>query len=284
MNCGASRMNPIYDLLRADGSIVINKNLITAIGLNESIMFCELLSRHYYFSGQGQLQSDGSFFNTIFDLSLATGLADKAQRTAINNLKNLGLLSVNVKGIPAKRYFKICGSQGLIESYLSKGIEKRRKLIEEHRENPLSSTVLPKAETCYPQEKELAVAEGGRNNTNYNTKSIIQNNNNGTKSDDVRTMSIKEPYTEGTLSVVSYYYSTYRRYFGEDHPNLKKKQIQVVMKNISNFMSENFLDEGNLEAMIDRHFERNHLDTDYNINHFATEGILVNLIFESGLH
>jgi len=33
--------------------------------------------------------------------------------------------------------------------------------------------------------------------------------------------------------------------------------------------------------MIDRHFERNHLATDYNINHFATEGILSNLIFEA---
>ena len=277
-------MNPIYDLLRSDGSIVINKNLITAIGLNESIMFCELLSRHYYFAGQNQLQSDGSFFNTIFDLSLATGLADKAQRTAITNLKNLGLLSVNVKGIPAKRYFKVCGSQELIESYLRRGVDKRRKLIEEHLENPLNSTVLPKAETCHSQAQELVVADGGRNNTNYNTNPIILNNNNGTKSDDISTLCIKEPYTEGTLSVVNYYYSTYHRYFRENHPNLKKKQVQTVMKNISDFMSENMLDEGNLEAMIDRHFERNHLETDYNINHFATEGILANLVFESGLH
>jgi len=110
-----------------------------------------------------------------------------------------------------------------------------------------------------------------------------ENNNNGTKSDDIRTQQL-EPYTEGTISVVNYYYSTYRRYFGEDHPNLKKKQIQTVMRNISNFMSENMLDEGGLEAMIDRHFERTHLTTDYNINHFATEGIMANLIFEAGLH
>lgn len=276
-------MNLIYDLLRADGSIVINKKLITAIGLNESIMFCELLSRQHYFAEQNQLQADGSFFNTIFDLSLATGLADKAQRTAITNLKNLGLLSVNVKGIPAKRYFKVCGSQELIESYLKRGADKRKDLIEKHRENPLNSTVLPKAETCHPQGQGLAVADGGRNNTNYNTNPIIQNNNNGTKSGDIRT-SLSEPYTEGVTYVVEYYFKAYHQCFGTSHSNLKGKQLKTVMRNISDFMSENMLDEGNLEAMVDRHFERNHLTTDYNINHFATEGIMANLIFEAGLH
>ncbi len=276
-------MNPIYDLLRADGSIVINKNLIISIGLNESIMFCELLSRYYYFLERKQLQDDGSFFNTIFDLSLATGLADKAQRTAITNLKKLGLLSVDVKGIPAKRYFKVCGSQELIESYLRSGVEKKQKLIDEHRENPLNSTVLPKAETCHALQPLLAIADGGRNNTTYNTNPIIQNNDNGTKSDDIRT-SLSKPYTEGVTYVVDYYFKAYRQCFGTSHARLKGKQTKTVMRNISDFMEENMLDEGNLEAMIDRHFERNHLNTDYNINHFATEGILANLIFESGLH
>ncbi len=274
-------MNIIYDLLRSDGSIVINKKLITAIGLNESIMFCELLSRQHYFAEQNQLQPDGSFFNTIFDLSLATGLADKAQRTAITNLKNLGLLSVIVKGIPAKRYFKVCGSQELIESYLKRGAEKRKELIEKHRENPLNTTVLPKAETCHTRQPILALADGGRNNTNYNTNPIIQNNNKGTKSDDIRTHQL-EPFTEGTRYVVDYYFRAYRQYFSDDHPNLKGKQMKTVMRNISDFMEENMLDEGNMEPMIDRHFERNHLTTDYNINHFATEGILQNLLFEAG--
>jgi len=270
-------MNPIYDLLRADGSIVINKNLITGIGLNESIMFCELLSRHYYFAGQKQLQEDGSFFNTIFDLSLATGLADKAQRTAITSLKNLGLLNVSVKGIPAKRYFKVCGSQELIQSYLKQGADKREELIEKHRKNPLNITVLPKAETCHPQERLLALADGGRNNTTYNTNPIIPRyNHNGSASEDDTTSMVKDCMVKARTSI-SYYFDTYRRYMGASHPKLKKNQVERISISLDEY------DEGQLEAMTDRHFKRSHLETDYNINHFATEGILQNLFFEAGL-
>jgi len=121
------------------------------------------------------------------------------------------------------------------------------------------------------------------NNKLTNNNKPIINNNNGTASGDDRT-SLSEPYTEGTKHVVEYYFQSYRQCFGKSHPNLKGKQIKTVMRNISDFMSENMLDEGNLESMIDRHFERNHLTTDYNINHFATEGIMANLIFEAGLH
>lgn len=101
------------------------------------------------------------------------------------------------------------------------------------------------------------------------------------KSGDVHT-SLSEPFTEGVSYVVDYYYRSYRQYLRAEHPNLKGKQIKTVMRNISDFMSENMLDEGNMESIIDRHFERNHLTTDYNINHFATEGILQNLLFEAG--
>ena len=36
---------------------------------------------------------DNVFFNTIDDLHLSTGIADRGQRTAIKNLVKLGLIS-----------------------------------------------------------------------------------------------------------------------------------------------------------------------------------------------
>lgn len=88
-------MNPIYDLLRSDGSIVVNKNLIFAIGLNESIIYAELVSRFNYFSDRGNLASDGYFYNTISDLQSGTGLGEKPQRAAIKNLEKLGLIDID---------------------------------------------------------------------------------------------------------------------------------------------------------------------------------------------
>ena len=67
----------IYELLRSDGSIVVNKALIHAIGLNEAILYSELLSKYYYFDARGQLVN-GWFYNTVNDLSISTGLYERA--------------------------------------------------------------------------------------------------------------------------------------------------------------------------------------------------------------
>lgn len=248
-------MNPIYDLLRADGSIVINKNLITGIGLNESIMFCELLSRYYYFADRKQLQDDGSFFNTIFDLSLGTGLADKAQRTAITKLTKLGLLSSTVKGIPAKRYFKITGSQELITSYLQQGSDKRARLIEEHQENPLNISYA-KGRNLIHQEKELAVAEGVRNNTNYNnTKEII------------KSIYIDLPI-DGHI-----FFNIYGRYFrdkfGKDHMRLTPEQLDDVSSKLNELIGCD-VDRERFEEEVENHFDNLPKSNNGNIMAFLT--------------
>ena len=117
-------MSPIYDLLRSNGSIVVNKCFIHGIGLKEAITYSELLSKHDYFKNKGQLQGDGSFFNTIDDLFIDTGLGDRSQRTAIKNLVDLGLLATITRGIPPKRYFKINFKDEAVLHYLKIGADK----------------------------------------------------------------------------------------------------------------------------------------------------------------
>jgi hypothetical protein len=97
----------IIDLLRSDGSIIVNKKLAKKLGLYESVMYSELLSRYKYFSDKDQLTSDGFFFNTVYDLENATSIGERAQRTAIKGLVEKGLIEYKVQGIPPKRYFKI---------------------------------------------------------------------------------------------------------------------------------------------------------------------------------
>lgn len=111
----------LYALLRADGSIVINKNLVRSIGLHESIIFGELLSLQAMWEKESRLQGDGSFYATIESLGKDVGLGDRAQRTAIKNLENLGLIAMEVKGMPAKRYFRVTQDTELILSYIAAG-------------------------------------------------------------------------------------------------------------------------------------------------------------------
>lgn len=176
MNRRTSRA--MFRLLQADGNISINKNLIHALGLNEAIIYCELLSRHSYFEDRDQLQEDGGFFNTIYDLQLGTGVGEKAQRTAIKNLENLGLLKCKVKGVPAKRFFYL-NFDADIEEFIIKGEEKIQEIkvkIEEKREK---STVPPKAGTSSAegsnknlQGQKLVPADGACNNTNSNNTNL----------------------------------------------------------------------------------------------------------------
>lgn len=154
--------NAVYDLLRSDGSIVVNKSLIHAIGLNESILFSELLSRQNYFTSRGTLDDQGYFFNTQYDLQAGTGLGEKAQRTAISNLKRLKLIHCKLKGMPAKRYFKIIADDDLLFNLLKEGKEKLKNL-----EN---STVTSQGGNMKRQGKELVTPKGSANNTKNNTK------------------------------------------------------------------------------------------------------------------
>lgn len=161
-------MNPLYDLLRADGSIVINKSLIFSIGLNESIIYAELVSRYYYFADKNRLTDDGYFYNTINDLHSGTGLGEKPQRTAIKNLKKLGLIDINLRGIPPKRYFCIVDNSDLIKDLLCLGKINQAALLEPSQLRLLGvnkGSQIAESNTPY----------GRTNNTkSNNTKEIIQ--------------------------------------------------------------------------------------------------------------
>jgi DNA-binding transcriptional regulator GbsR (MarR family) len=100
-------MNYIIDLLRADGSIIINKKLSRAIGLHEAIMYSEILSKYCYFKNNNKIDKDGYFFNTIEDMEHDTNLSRHQQTESIKKLVELNLLEYKVKGMPAKRYFKL---------------------------------------------------------------------------------------------------------------------------------------------------------------------------------
>ena len=96
----------ILDLLRADGSITINKKLIQLVGLIGAAVYSELASRYHYFKDRGRLTSEGYFFNTKEDLEEATGVTRRQQDTAVKELTEMGIIEMKVMGIPASRHFR----------------------------------------------------------------------------------------------------------------------------------------------------------------------------------
>lgn len=250
----------ILELLRADGSITVNKNLIQAIGLNEAVLYCELLSRYFYFESKVLLDEEGCFYNTQYDLQAGTGLGEKAQRTAINNLKSLGLIDVKRKGMPAKRYFKINLDENRISFLLKQGKEKLERLA-----NSTDTSIGGNLKRPW---KEQVVAEGSGNNTYNNTKSIIQNY--------INVVAPNGDNIEFYNSIFNYYFDTYKKYMNKEHPLLSKKYVKQIVDNIDIFSDEYGLYHvEDWEQIINMYFNSN-LDCDRNMIHFAQPEILYN--------
>ena len=102
---GTKNMN-ILSILASDNYIVINRDLLKKYGINVTLMLCELASEYNYFDKNGMLD-DGMFFSTIDNIYEKTGLSKYQQTEALKVLNKIGIVKSVVKGIPAKRYFKI---------------------------------------------------------------------------------------------------------------------------------------------------------------------------------
>jgi len=194
----------IYSLLRANGSIVVNKFLIHSIGVNEAILYSELASRQDYFDERNLLDDEGMFYNTQYDLQSGTGLGERAQRTSIGNLKKLGLIEMKVKGLPAKRYFKIVDDNKLLMKYLETG---KKKLESLH-----SSTDTAVGGNLKLRAKQLDTAERSANNTNL----IIQNNNTN------KPQQVAE-------RLLAYYLKIYKQTMGENHPKFTEQEREEAL-------------------------------------------------------
>lgn len=99
-------MDDIFNYLASDNYIVVNKSLIKIFGLEEAILLGELCSEYKYWLKSDKLEDD-MFYSSIKNIEDNTGLTAYQQRKAIQSLTNAGILETKLKGLPAKKYFKI---------------------------------------------------------------------------------------------------------------------------------------------------------------------------------
>jgi hypothetical protein len=95
----------IIKLLRHSNWIAVNKDLVKIIGCNAAYLLGYLADKHDYFASRDGLTKDGYFFATCEDVEGDLGLSRREQDTAIKSLVSAKLLTVALKGVPAKRFF-----------------------------------------------------------------------------------------------------------------------------------------------------------------------------------
>lgn len=98
------------------GFIMLNKQLASSIGINEAILYCELVSQRKRFEGR---LDKGYFYCTVETIEEATSLSKYQQTEAIKKLIEYGLIKyIPKRGAPPRRHFRIILNDEIINQYL----------------------------------------------------------------------------------------------------------------------------------------------------------------------
>lgn len=108
----------LSSLLASSKYIIVNKDLIHTVGLNEAIILGELCSEYSYWESINQLEENEYFYSTRGNIQKNTGINSHFQRIAIKNLEDKKIISIKKMGIPCKNYYKI--NEDKIIEYLKK--------------------------------------------------------------------------------------------------------------------------------------------------------------------
>lgn len=95
------------DFLASSNYIIVNRSLMMAIGVNESLILGELASEYRYWKEAGKLKDGEWFFSTDKNLVERLPFSRPTIQRALSNLKNMGIIETKLEGVPAKRFFRI---------------------------------------------------------------------------------------------------------------------------------------------------------------------------------
>lgn len=109
----------------------LNKTLVSRLGIEEAFFICLLAEAEQLFKGH---ERDGYFFQTAKEIEKRSDLSSYKQRTIIASLEEKGLIKTDLKGIPAKRYFKL--EYENISNFIFEGEETEKEEVEETAEIP----------------------------------------------------------------------------------------------------------------------------------------------------
>ena len=112
-------------ILASSPFLIVNKTLLQNIGIDASLVLSDLIQKEQYFKDSSQ-NNGGYFFNITNDISCSTTLSYYQIKQAISVLEKWGMIKVILKGVPAKKHFKIDESQ--ILNFLTSSIQKTSEL------------------------------------------------------------------------------------------------------------------------------------------------------------
>lgn len=160
----------LASLLASSKYIIVNKDLIQILGLNEAIILGELCSEYSYWANINKLEDNEYFYSTRDNIQKNTGITPHFQRLAMKNLEEKGIIYTKKKGIPCKTYYKI--DEVKVIEYLKKAqLFPENSVVDE-----MDVKTLTEKTTSTQQEEQQDINDVDINNNNINNKKIIKKN------------------------------------------------------------------------------------------------------------
>lgn len=261
------------NLLLDEHPLLVMPKLATLIGLNESIVLQQV---HYWLKSKEQRQQD-----FIDDHYWVYNTYEQWQeqfpfwsimtiRRTITKLENKGLLisgNYNMAGFDNTKWYSI--NYAALDNLVSPSVQNEQTNTTDYTETTTKTTVVLKGAEL----KQLPTSTKTPFDLSILEKQIM-------KSCKAHSIQNFHPF----IDIISYYYSVYKRTFGKEHPRLSAKAMDTVV--VSFLSSSDNLDGLEYDpeayhAMIDKHFQTQYQDCDYNICHFMSEEVRNNRFYET---
>lgn len=114
---------------------------IRMFNLNTAVLLSEIYSEYTYWQSQNKLEKGGWFFSTVENMYCNTGLSKHQQLVACKELVSYGIIQVQYRGLPKKRYFKFNSTKfnklySEFQSYLFQSYRENEIVIPEESRKP----------------------------------------------------------------------------------------------------------------------------------------------------
>lgn len=97
----------VFELLKGNGCVVLNKAIMKILGIEAALLLGELLSEYAYYEDREELTEDGYFFSKSENIERNTTLSYYKQSEALKILQSYGLVETELRGVPARKYFRL---------------------------------------------------------------------------------------------------------------------------------------------------------------------------------
>jgi len=96
----------LHEAFKSTGYLIVNKTLLKKFELSLAVQLCYYIDRSLYFY-QKCPKNRGWFFCTHKEIVEVLGIKEYSVRKNKNTLKEMGILQIKTRGMPAKEWMKI---------------------------------------------------------------------------------------------------------------------------------------------------------------------------------